>query len=190
MRFAALNACPEVARAELEVYYVTLDGFGQQRKHLLLLQETLPAGGGALQERFEGDEGDNDDAGGGEVSGERDVEEEEAAAAAGAVPNRLIAHLGPGLTAMLQDLFMQAGGPNLRGKVSHGEAALMDREGEADGEGGAWLAPAAYRLVIVAALALAARERAQARPSWFPDTHVAYRVMKARQGDFHTGALV
>lgn len=96
LRFAALNGCPAVARAEVGVYYVTLDGFGQQRKHLLLLQERLPRG--PLEEQEEEEEA-GAEAGAAAGEGEGGQAGEQAT-----VPNALVAHLGPGLWALLQDL--------------------------------------------------------------------------------------
>lgn len=160
LRFADLNGCAAVARAELCVYYVTLDGFGQQRKHLLLLQDRLPQG--SLKQQQE-EEQDGAEGGAGESGDAAQADE------AATVPNALLAHVGPGLTALLQDLFQQLGGPNLRGKVSHGEAAFVPGDALADatgeGEGAAQeqaaAAPAVYRLPFAGVIALAARERAQ-----------------------------
>ncbi|RLN81792.1 hypothetical protein BBJ28_00024204 [Nothophytophthora sp. Chile5] len=94
---AALSSAYDCA--QIDAYYSTLDGFGQKDKHQVLLHPVV------LLEAA-------DDA------------KIEAKGGARSRPNALYETLPFASLAVLLDLFMMSGGPNLRAKLCHGEADL------------------------------------------------------------------
>lgn len=101
----------EYGKAQIDEYYSTLDGFGQRDKHQVLLHPEVVVDSLSAVEATQAAGSTTDLPPSDFLTNERR-------------PNALYEQLPSGALAVLLDLFMMHGGPNVRAKLCHGEADL------------------------------------------------------------------
>ena len=100
--FCLSNNLQAYIMADVDVYYSTLDGFGQRSKHQLLLDPYIF--------KYDREKGTSKCLG----------------------RNKLLSTLGEGLYALLVDLFFAETGPNVRARLAHGINITYDEEDDDD----------------------------------------------------------
>lgn len=129
----------EYGKAQIDQYYSTLDGFGQRDKHqVLLLPEVVVDSSNVTS-----DSGSVTTTTG--ASSMDSLSDEKR-------PNALYEQLPSGALAVLLDLFMMQGGPNIRAKLCHGETDLSSFRLRRDGE--TTLMSTVTRMVLTAFVAV------------------------------------
>jgi hypothetical protein len=111
----------EYGKAQIDQYYSTLDGFGQRDKHQVLLHPEVIVDSSTIASDISAAFGMTGTSSMDSLSDERG-------------PNALYEQLPSGALAVLLDLFMMHGGPNIRAKLCHGEADLSSLWLHRDGE--------------------------------------------------------